>query len=152
MIFCSISNSLHACDSLRIRQTCRMFFQIYCMCIDQIVCSSNSLFVKFMTEWLAIFLWMFLFSIFDKIEFIRVHCSRCVSCEIVFSLRDIRTNTSKVLFWLEIIESIDFLNSKCSKRFMMKRFCIEKCQDRYIHFDLVAFKVISRNRLIQINF
>ena len=48
------------------------------------------------------FLLMFLYMslIFDKIESIRIHCSECVSCEVVFSLRDTRTNTTKILFWL----------------------------------------------------
>ena len=76
------------------------------------------------------FLSMFMFSIFDKIKFIRTHCSKCIFFEIVFSLRDIRTNTRKILFWLSIVKSTNFSDSMYSKRFMMKNFCIEKCRNR----------------------
>ena len=65
---------------------------------------------------------MFLFSIFDRIWSVWAHCSSCILCGVVFSLRCTRTNTSKILFWLWIIESTGFFGSRCSIRFMMKRF------------------------------
>ena len=125
-----------------------MFFQIYCMFSEQIACSSNSWFVCFLLTF------RHMFSIFDKAESIRIHRSSCVSYEVVFSLSNTRTNTTKNLSWLQRVKSTDSSNSMCSKRFMMKRFCIEKCQNRAnIHSDLHSeqfheidwFKSISKS-------
>ena len=133
--------------------------QIYCKFV---ACSLNELYVRQIYDssnswfdnsrvFLFIFLHMFWFSIKLKID---VYCSICVLFEIVFSLWNICTNITKTFFVLWKVKTIDFFRSMCSKRFMMKKFCIEKCQSRYIHVDfaIIVFKIISSNRLIQINF
>ena len=100
------------------------------------------------------FLLMFLHKslISDKVESIRVYCSECVSFEVIFLSRKTRTNASKILFLLWIIESTDSFDSMCSIRFVMKRkFCIEECQDQYIHLDLAAsmrFHEISSKSIV----
>ena len=102
MIFCSFANLLYVRDLLRILQTNCIFFEICCMFVWRVVCSSNSKFVKFLIRKFAnFFVDIFTYVlIFDKIEFIQIHCSNCILCKIVFSLRCIRTNISKTHFWL----------------------------------------------------
>ena len=88
---------------------------------------------------------MFLFSIFDKVWFVWIHCSNCILCEIVFSLRCIRTNTSKILFWLWIIKSIDFFDSMCSIRFMIKKFELKNVKIEFWSIYSFWFCCIQNN-------
>ena len=108
---------------------------------------------QFVIEWFAFFLSMSMFSIFDRTKFIWTHCSECVSFEVVFSLRDTRTNTAKILFWLERMKSTDFFCSMWSIRFMMKKFALKSVKiDIFTLILSNCIHVISRNRLMQINF
>ena len=125
------------------------------MLFRHMTCSSNLLrvhwanckFVKFkiQTHDSQFLCWCFCFSIFDKIRSIRIHCSNCASCEVVFSLWNIRTNTTKILLVLRKVKTIDFFNSICSKRFMMKRFCMKKCQNRIWSIYSFWFCCIQNN-------
>ena len=154
MIFCLIAKSLHARDSLWIRQTYCMFFQTYCMFNELIVCSSNLWFVKFLIRISFVNIYVFVSSI--EINYL------CLLIE----MRLVRDRILVMNYSYEYIEnSILVINNRID--WFLRLDVLETSYDEEIlHwrmsksnlidiFTLIFDKCIQSNftkRLIQINF